>query len=168
MYEKDQIDSKYSFMSIVEWTLTEDDKSWKFLFWMEQIWSSALLSHLYSTDFIKSDCPGMEPFSDCLYNCSLLSWGESYLSPVRIVNGVSIGSDNGLSPIRRQGVILTSAGLLSIGSLGSNLSEFSNFSISHQRFSSLYLCSYIMCTQCNDLNCVSTMFTSVSQALGQS
>ena len=31
------------------------------------------------------------------------------------VNRVSIGSDNGLSPIRRQIIILTSAGLLLIG-----------------------------------------------------
>ena len=39
------------------------------------------------------------------------------------VNWVSIGSDNGLSPIRRQAIILTNAGLLSIGPLGTNFSE---------------------------------------------
>ena len=43
-----------------------------------QVWSSALLSHLCSADYIKSDCPGMEPHSDRLYHCSCLSWGESY------------------------------------------------------------------------------------------
>ena len=31
---------------------------------------------------------------------------------------VCIASDNGLSPIRRQAIILTNAGLLSIGPLG--------------------------------------------------
>ena len=36
---------------------------------------------------------------------------------------VSIGSNNGLSPIRRQAIIWTSAGLLSIGPLGTNFSE---------------------------------------------
>ena len=36
---------------------------------------------------------------------------------------VSIGSDNGLSPIRRQAIILTNAGLLLIGLLGTNVSE---------------------------------------------
>ena len=36
---------------------------------------------------------------------------------------VSIGSDNGLSPIRRQAIILTNAGLLSIRPLGTNFSE---------------------------------------------
>ena len=37
------------------------------------------------------------------------------------VNQVSIGSDNGLSPTRRQAIIWISAGLLSIGSLGSKV-----------------------------------------------
>ena len=51
---------------------------------------------------------------------------SSSSSPSRIyasVNWVSIGSDNGLSPIRRQDIILTNAGLLSIGPLGTNFSE---------------------------------------------
>ena len=39
------------------------------------------------------------------------------------VNQVRIGSDNGLSPILRQAIIWTSAWLLSIGPLGTNLSE---------------------------------------------
>ena len=40
-----------------------------------------------------------------------------------LVNQVSIGSENGLSPIRRQVIIWTSAGLLSIGPLGANFNE---------------------------------------------
>ena len=36
---------------------------------------------------------------------------------------VRIGSDNGLSPIRRQVIIKTNTGLLSIGPLGTNFSE---------------------------------------------
>ena len=39
------------------------------------------------------------------------------------MNWVSIDSDNGLSPIRRQAIIGTNAGLLSIGSLGTNFSD---------------------------------------------
>ena len=39
------------------------------------------------------------------------------------VNQVSIASDNGLSPIRRQAIIRTSAGLFLIGPLGTNLPE---------------------------------------------
>ena len=34
-----------------------------------------------------------------------------------------IGSDNGLSPVRRQAIIWTNAGLLLIGPLGTNFSE---------------------------------------------
>ena len=41
------------------------------------------------------------------------------------VNRVSIGLDNGLSPIRRQAIIYTNAGSLPIGPLGTNFSEIS-------------------------------------------
>ena len=45
----------------------------------------------------------------------------------------SIGSDNDLSRIRRQAIILTNARLLSMGPLGTNFSEFvmkiQNFSL---------------------------------------
>ena len=40
------------------------------------------------------------------------------------VNRVSIGSDNGLSPIRRQAIIYTNAVVLSIGPLGAISSDF--------------------------------------------
>ena len=50
---------------------------------------------------------------------------------------VSIGSDNGLAPNRRQAIILTNAGLLSIGTLGTNFSEIvikiQNFSFTKLR-----------------------------------
>ena len=39
------------------------------------------------------------------------------------MNQVSIGSGNGFSPIRRQAIIWTNAGLFSIGPLGTNCSE---------------------------------------------
>ena len=42
------------------------------------------------------------------------------------MNRVSIGSDNGLSPVRRQAITWTSAGLLSIGPLRINFSEIWN------------------------------------------
>ena len=40
-----------------------------------------------------------------------------------LVNWSSIGSDNGLSPIRRQAIIWTNAGILSIGPIETNFSE---------------------------------------------
>ena len=39
----------------------------------------------------------------------------------------SIGSDNGLSPGRRQAIIWTNAGILLIGPLGTNFSEIFNW-----------------------------------------
>ena len=48
------------------------------------------------------------------------------------VNQVSIGSNNGLSPIQCQAIIWTNAGLLSIGPLGTN---FSAILIKTQNFS---------------------------------
>ena len=54
------------------------------------------------------------------------------------VNRVIIGSDNGLSPIWGQDIILTNAGLLSIGPLGTNFSEIlikiQNFSFTKKYF----------------------------------
>ena len=58
------------------------------------------------------------------------------------VNWVSTGSDNGLSPIRRQAIILTNAGLLSIGPLGTN---FSKILIKMQNFSFTKMHLNIVC-----------------------
>ena len=49
-----------------------------------------------------------------------------------LVNWISIGSVNGLAPIRRQAIIWTNASLLSIGRLGPN---FSVILIKIQKFS---------------------------------
>ena len=50
---------------------------------------------------------------------SLCNEGRIYAS----VNYAIIGSDNGLSPARRQAIIWTNAGILLIGPLGTNFSE---------------------------------------------
>ena len=39
------------------------------------------------------------------------------------LNRVIIGSDNGLSPVRRQAIIATNAGIMLMGPLGTNFSE---------------------------------------------
>ena len=61
--------------------------------------------------------------------------GLTHLPPVphMSVNWVSIGSDNGLSPIQHQAIIQTNAGLLSIGPLGTNFSEILNYKTFHSR-----------------------------------
>ena len=55
-----------------------------------------------------------------------------------------IGSDNGLSPGRRQAVICTNAGMLLIGPLGTNFSEIQTFSLKKMRLnmSSAKYCSF--------------------------
>ena len=57
------------------------------------------------------------------------------------VNQVSIGSDNGLSPIRRQAITCTNAGLLLIGLLGTNFTVVLLFSFKemHLKMSSAKL-----------------------------
>ena len=54
---------------------------------------------------------------------NLTHWGQVTHICVSILN--IIGSDNGLSPGRRQAIIWTNAGILLIGPLGTNLSEIS-------------------------------------------
>ena len=54
-------------------------------------------------------------------NLSLIHWGR--VTHICGGNLTIIGSDNGLSPDRRQTIIWTNAGILSIGALGMNFSE---------------------------------------------
>ena len=51
----------------------------------------------------------------------LTHWGR--VTHICVSKLTSIGSDNGLSPGRRQAIIWTSAGILLIGPLGTNFSE---------------------------------------------
>ena len=52
---------------------------------------------------------------------SLTHWGR--VTHIYVGNLTIIGSDNGLSPERRQAIIWTNVGILSIGPLGTNFSE---------------------------------------------
>ena len=51
----------------------------------------------------------------------LTNWGR--VTHICVNKLIIIGSDNGLSPGRRQAIIWTNAGILSIGTLGTNFSE---------------------------------------------
>ena len=63
---------------------------------------------------------------------SFTHWGR--VTHICVGNLTIIDSDNGLSPGRRQAIILTSAGLLSIGPLGTNSMKFqSEFKHFHSR-----------------------------------
>ena len=52
----------------------------------------------------------------------LTHWGR--VTHICVGKLTNIGSDNGLSPERRQAIIWTNAGILVIGPLGTNFSEF--------------------------------------------
>ena len=54
-------------------------------------------------------------------DCFLTHWGR--VTHICVSKLIAIGSDNGLSPGRRQAIIWTNAGILSIGPLETNFSE---------------------------------------------
>ena len=56
-------------------------------------------------------------------HCALTHWGR--VTHICVGKLSIIGSDNGLSPNRCQAIILTNAGILFIGTLGTNFSEIS-------------------------------------------
>ena len=70
---------------------------------------SSPLDHVLLTDI------GYKPES------SLTHWGR--VTHICVSKLIIIGSDNGLSPDRRQAIIWTNAGLLLIGPLGTNFTE---------------------------------------------
>ena len=55
------------------------------------------------------------------FHTNLTHWGR--VTHICVDNLTTIGSDNGLSPGRRQAIIWTNAGILLIGPLGTNFSE---------------------------------------------
>ena len=63
-----------------------------------------------------SFCVRVQPIRD-----NLTHWGR--VTHICVGNLIIIGSDNGLSPERRQAIIWTNAGILSIGPSGTNFNE---------------------------------------------
>ena len=66
----------------------------------------------------------LKAVNECHHSMFWLShWGR--VTHICVSKQTIIGSDNGLSPGRRQAIIWTNAGILLIGSLGTNFSEIS-------------------------------------------
>ena len=63
----------------------------------------------------------MRNSSEFQKRCLLTHWGR--VTHICVNKLTIIGSDNGLSPDRRQAIIWTNAGILLIGALGTNFSE---------------------------------------------
>ena len=61
----------------------------------------------------------------------LSHWGR--VTHICVIKLTIVGSDNGLSPGRRQAIIWTNAGVLLIGPLGTNFSEILTFSFKKMR-----------------------------------
>ena len=65
-------------------------------------------------------------YNDRAYKQAFLYWMLTHwgrVTHICVSKPTTIGSDNGLSPGRRQAIIWTNAGILLIGPLGTNLSE---------------------------------------------
>ena len=79
-------------------------------------------------------------FLDLKFNSWLTHWGR--VTHICVSKLTIIGSDNGLSPGRRQAIIWTNAGILLIRTLGTNFSEILgeihsfSFSKMHSKMSS--------------------------------
>ena len=77
-------------------------------------------------NFILSDIVDCNNCAYCsefnvLFYCGLTHWGR--VTHICVVKLTIIGSDNGLSPGRRQAIIWTNVGILLIGPLGKNFDE---------------------------------------------
>ena len=79
--------------------------------------------HTISWDVITDTWNGLsEKITDVItFPHTLTHWGR--VTHICVGKLTNIGSDNGLSPDRRQAIIWTNAGLLLIGPLGTNFSE---------------------------------------------
>ena len=83
------------------------------------------------TSFLKETCLQLRNLTDSLiirdtshnrtFYLILTHWGR--VKHICVDNLTIIGSDNGLAPVRRQDIIGTNAGMLSIGSLETNFRE---------------------------------------------
>ena len=91
--------------------------------------------------------------------CHLTHWGR--VTHICIGKTTIIGSDNGLAPGRRQAIIWTNAGILSIGLLGTNFIEILigiqtfSFKKMHLKMSSAKCCQF--CLSLNVL--ITSMYT---------
>ena len=98
--------------------------SWKILFYLHltqvftsfSIFSEQAIFFKMATDFVRfNSMSWVDSFN------TLTHWGR--VTNICVSNLTNIGSDNGLSPGRRQAIIWTNARILFIGPLGTNFNE---------------------------------------------
>ena len=88
----------------------------KIRIWVIQIWSDWQRTHGHYIVWYSRECIQRKAF-----NRYLTHWGR--VTHICVRNLTTIGSDNGLSPGRRQAIIRTNAGILLIEPLGTNFNE---------------------------------------------
>ena len=154
------------------WTLVQDFRYWlvawrhQAILWTNVDWSSVrscgienvypwyeFENNSFYSHISQGQCPG---------DNELTHWGR--VMHICVSKLTIIGSDNGLSPGRRQAIIWTSAWILLIGPLGTNFSEvlignqtFSSEKM-HLKMSSLKWC--LFCLGLNELN--NTLFPPIA------
>ena len=96
-----------------------------FLMFSDTLWYLVLIcSGLYLSMlkiYDQQDCINVTSGSHHYWNIWLTHWGR--VTHICVGNLTIIGSDNGLSPGRRQAITWTNVGILLIGPLGTNFSE---------------------------------------------
>ena len=102
--------------------------------------------------WISSDTDGLITHPYPNFNSGLTHWGR--VTHICVGNLTIIGSYNGLSPERRQAIIWTNAGILLIGPLGTNFSEFFiaihtfSFNKTHLKMSSAKWRPFVSASMC--------------------
>ena len=115
---------------------------------------------MYILEYCLHTCYSPETRSDKGLDCygivMLTHWGRA--THICVSKLTSIGSDNGLSPGRRQAIIWTNTGILLIGTLGINfseiLSEIHTFSFKKIRLKTSSAKWRPFCLGLNELKCI--------------
>ena len=119
-------------MSFLDWKLVHLSHGWVTNYYLNQRSPSSPRHENVSTDWWTASMPSNNKllfvwmltkiFGNIRHSAamSLTHWGQ--VTHICVGTNTNIGSDNGLSPGRRQAIIWTNAGILLIGPLRTNLS----------------------------------------------
>ena len=120
-------------MDVISHTIFSDSFSWmkKFVFWLKFHWSfvpkgtinniPALVDIIAKSHYLNQCWLIQRRIYASLGHNELTHWGR--VTHICVSKLTTTGSDNGLSPGRRQAIIWTNGGMLLIGPLGTNFSE---------------------------------------------
>ena len=126
-----------------------------------EIWYLLLLWHLYGTNTLNLIWYSIQWMQPVNIASILTLWGR--VTHICVGNLSIFGSDNGLSPGRRQAIIWTNTIILSIGTLATNFNEISigiqTFSFKKMHFKMSSAKWRPFCLGLNELSCSSSFST---------